>query len=139
MGAEEPWQVAGCSATYTVKQFEPPTLSCSANPTDLRPGDSSTITAQGVSPQNRPLTYSYEASSGTISGSGTSATYSSTGASTGPAQITCTVSDDKGHTATANATVAVRRLRPRLPPPPPPSLLLHSVFFPTALPMEASR
>ncbi|MGC1422433.1 MAG: OmpA family protein [Terracidiphilus sp.] len=133
---EKPWQVAGCSATYTVKQFEPPTLSCSANPTDLRPGDSSTITAQGVSPQNRPLTYSYEASSGTISGSGTSATYSSTGASTGPAQITCTVSDDKGHTATANATVTIQAPPPPPPPPPPPSLLLHSVFFPTALPNE---
>jgi hypothetical protein len=25
----KPWQVAGCSATYTVKEFEPPTLSCS--------------------------------------------------------------------------------------------------------------
>ena len=97
---------------------------------------SSTITAQGVSPQNRPLTYSYEASSGTISGSGTSATYSSTGASTGPAQITCTVSDDKGHTATANATVTIQAPPPPPPPPPPPSLLLHSVFFPTALPNE---
>ena len=80
-----------CTATVTVKEFEPPTLSCSANPTDLKPGDSSTITAQGVSPQNRPLTYSYQASGGTISGSGTTATYSSTGASSGPVQITGTV------------------------------------------------
>ena len=112
---EKPWQVADCSATYTVKEFEPPTLSCSANPTDLKPGDSSTLTAQGVSPQNRPLTYSYQASSGTISGSGTTATYSSTGASAGTAQITCSVSDDKGHTATANATVNIQA-----PPPPPP-------------------
>jgi hypothetical protein len=132
---EKPWQVAGCSATYTVKAFEPPTLSCSANPTDLKPGDSSTLTAQGVSPQNRPLTYSYEASSGTISGSGTSATYSSTGASAGPVQITCSVADDKGHTATANAALNIQAPPPP-PPPPPPSLLLHSVFFPTALPNE---
>ena len=134
---EKPWQVADCSATYTVKEFEPPTLSCSANPTDLKPGDSSTVTAQGVSPQNRPLTYSYQASGGTISGSGTTATYSSTGASTGPVQITCSVSDDKGHTATATATVNIQAPPPPpQPPPPPPSLLLHSVFFPTALPNE---
>jgi outer membrane protein OmpA-like peptidoglycan-associated protein len=133
---EKPWQVAGCSATYTVKAFEPPTLSCSANPTDLKPGDSSTITAQGVSPQNRPLTYSYQASSGAISGSGTTATYSSTGASNGPVQITCSVSDDKGHTATANASLNIQAPPPPPPPPPPPSLLLHSVFFPTALPNE---
>ncbi|MGC1449193.1 MAG: OmpA family protein [Candidatus Sulfotelmatobacter sp.] len=132
------WQVANCSATYTVKEFEPPTLSCSANPTDLKPGDSSTITAQGVSPQNRQLTYNYQASNGTISGSGATATYSSTGASTGPAQITCSVSDDKGHTVTANTHITIQSP----PPPPQPSreligrLTLHSVYFPTAQPTE---
>ena len=35
---EKPWQIASCSATYTVKEFEPPTLSCSANPTDIKTG-----------------------------------------------------------------------------------------------------
>ena len=105
--AEAKWDVAGCSATYTVRNYEPPTLSCSADPTDLRPGDSSTVTARGVSPQGRPLTYSYQASSGTISGSTGSAIYSSAGASAGPAQITCSVSDDKGHTATAVTTVNI--------------------------------
>ena len=134
----KPWQVANCSATYTVKEFERPTLSCSANPTDLKQGDSSTITAQGVSPQNRPLSYSYQASGGTMSGSGATATYSSTGASTGPARITCSVSDDKGHTATANINVTIQSP----PPPPQPSpeligrLTLHSVYFPTARPTE---
>ncbi len=133
---EKPWQVADCSATYTVKEFEPPTLSCSANPTDLKPGDSSTVTAHGVSPQNRPLTYSYQASGGTISGSGTTATYSSTGAPAGTTQITCRVSDDKGHTATANSTITIQ-----VPPPQPSAelvgrLTLHSVYFPTAQPTE---
>jgi hypothetical protein len=131
----KPWETGTCTATYTVKEFEPPTLSCSANPTDLKPGDSSTITAQGVSPQNRPLTYSYQASGGTISGSGATATYSSTGASSGPVQITGTVTDDKGHSATCSTTVNIAAPPPP-PPPPPPSLLLHSVFFPTALPNE---
>ena len=132
----KPWESGSCTATVTVKEFEPPTLSCSANPTDLKPGDSSTITAQGVSPQNRPLTYSYQASGGTISGSGTTATYSSTGASSGPVQITGTVTDDKGHTATCSASLNIQAPPPPPPPPPPPSLLLHSVFFPTALPNE---
>jgi outer membrane protein OmpA-like peptidoglycan-associated protein len=136
----KPWQLANCSATYTVKEFEPPTLSCSANPTDLKPGDSSTVTCQGVSPQNRPLTYTYQASAGTISGSGTTATYSSTGASSGPAQITGTVSDDKGHTATANATVNIQAPPPPPPPEPSPELIarlsLHSIWFATAQPTE---
>ncbi len=134
----KPWESASCTATVTVKEFEPPTISCSANPTDLKPGDSSTVTAQAVSPQNRPLTYSYQASSGTISGSGTTATYSSTGASSGPVQITGTVTDDKGHTASCTTSVTVQAPPPPPPPAPSPELIarltLHSVFFPTAQP-----
>jgi hypothetical protein len=50
-------------------------------------------------------------------------------------QITCNVVDDKGHSATATTSVNITA-PPPAPPPPPPSLLLHSVFFPTALPNE---
>jgi outer membrane protein OmpA-like peptidoglycan-associated protein len=110
----KPGQTAECSASYTVKQFEPPTVSCSANPSTIRPGDTCTITAAGVSPQNRPLTYSYSAASGTVSGSGSTATFSSAGAPTGPVDVTCKVSDDKGQTATADTTVTIEA-----PPPPP--------------------
>ena len=135
----KPWQVADSSTSYTVKEFEPPTISCAASPTTINPGDSATITATGVSPQNRPLTYSYAAQPGTVSGNGTTATFSSTGAPSGPVQITCNVADDKGHTASANTSVTIA------PPPPPPGpspeqlrlearLALHSVFFPTAQP-----
>ncbi|MGA3049554.1 MAG: OmpA family protein [Terracidiphilus sp.] len=134
----KPGQTADCSATYTVKAYEPPTISCSASPTTINPGDSSTITSVGVSPQNRPLTYGYSASAGTISGSGTTAAYSSTGAPSGTVNITCNVTDDKGQTASGSALVSITT-----PPPPGPSpeqvrlearLALHSVFFPTALP-----
>jgi len=134
---DKPWKVASCSTSYTVKPFQPPTVTCSANPSQLNPGDSAMITAQGVSPQNRPLTYTYQASSGTITGNGTTATYSSAGAAAGPVQITCNVSDDKGQLATAGATVTVQS------PPPPPEpevvarLRLHSVYFPTAQPTAA--
>jgi outer membrane protein OmpA-like peptidoglycan-associated protein len=68
----------------------------------------------GVSPQNRPLTYTYSASAGTISGSGTTASYSSAGAPTGSVGITCNVADDKGGTATNGTTVEI------VAPPPPP-------------------
>jgi hypothetical protein len=103
----KPGDTADCSATITVKAFEPPTISCSASPSTINPGATSTITAAGVSPQNRPLTYSYSAASGSISGTGTSATFSSTGAPTGAVGITCNVSDDKGQTATANTSVTI--------------------------------
>ncbi|MGB6743825.1 MAG: hypothetical protein WBE38_09210 [Terracidiphilus sp.] len=110
----KPWETANCSASFTVKDFEPPTISCSANPSAIKPGDTSTITSVGVSPQNRPLTYSYTASAGSVSGSGTTAEYASAGAPTGAVGITCNVSDDKGHSATANTTVTIEA-----PPQPP--------------------
>ncbi len=107
-------QSADCTAQFTVKQFEPPTVSCTANPSTLKPGDSATITAAGVSPQSRPLTYSYSASAGSINGTGNTATLSTTGAPSGSLTVTCSVQDDKGQTASATTTVSVEA-----PPPPP--------------------
>jgi len=112
----KPGQSAEASASYTVKEFEPPTLSIAANPGTIKPGETSTITATGLSPQNRPLTYTYSASAGSVSGTGTSATFSSTGAPTGAATVTGTVADDKGHTATATTSVTI--LAPYVPPVP---------------------
>ncbi len=104
---DKPWETANCTATFTVKAFEPPTVSCSVTPTTIKPGDTATVTATGLSPQNRPLTYAYTASAGTITGSGTTATYSSTGAPTGPITITGTVTDDKGQTATCQTGLTI--------------------------------
>ena len=112
----KPWETATCTAGITVKAFEPPTISCSASPSTIKPGDASTITAVGVSPQNRPLTYSYSASAGTITGTGTTAEYSSAGAPTGAVGITCNVSDDKGHTASSSTSLTITA--PYVPPAP---------------------
>jgi outer membrane protein OmpA-like peptidoglycan-associated protein len=109
----KPGQFADCTANFTVKEYEPPTLTCSANPSTIKPGDTSTVTSVGVSPQNRPLTYSYSASAGTISGTGTTATLTTTGAPAGSITVTCNVADDKGHTATATTSVNIEA-----PPPP---------------------
>ncbi|HZY63719.1 MAG TPA: hypothetical protein VFE38_14455 [Edaphobacter sp.] len=110
----KPGQMADCSAQYTIQAFQPPTVSCSANPSTINPGDSSTITAEGVSPQNRPLTYSYSATEGTVSGNGNTATLSTAGAAPGTVTVTCNVVDDKGQTASATTTVTLNA-----PPPPP--------------------
>jgi len=111
----KPWQVANEGSTsFTVKEFEPPTISCSANPTTIKPGDSSSVTCQATSPQNRPLTYTYSSSAGTVNGTGNTATFSSTGAPTGPVSITGTVADDKAHSASSNTSVTIEA-----PPPPP--------------------
>jgi hypothetical protein len=110
----KPWENAAATATFAVKRFEPPTISCSANPTTIKPGETSTITCNAVSPQNLPLTYSYSASAGNITGNGPTAVYSSAGAPTGAVGITAKVSDDKGNTASADTTVSIEA-----PPPPP--------------------
>ena len=139
----KPWQSASASASFTVKAFEPPSISCSASPSTINVGGTSTVTAGGVSPQNRPLTYAYTASSGSISGSGATAEFNAAGSPSGTVQITCNVSDDKGQTATATTSISIAA-----PPPPVPAvaaaspemkrlearLALHSVFFPTAQP-----
>jgi hypothetical protein len=111
----KPWQVAtSATSTFTVKEFEPPTISCSVSPTTIKPGDSATVTCTATSPQNRPLTYTYSASAGNVTGTGASATYSSTGAPTGAVTITGNVADDKGHTASSTSNLTI------LAPPPPP-------------------
>ena len=119
----------GASASFTVKPFEPPTISCAVNPTTIKPGDSATVTSTGMSPQNRPLSYSYTTTGGTISGSGTTAAYASAGAPTGAIGITCNVVDDKSHTATASTSLTI--VAPPPPPPPPHTSALCSISFAT--------
>ena len=117
----KPGQMADCSASYTVKAFEPPTLSCSANPTSVNPGDPATITASGMSPQNRPLTYSYSATAGSVIGTSSTATLSTAGAAPGTITVSCNVVDDKGQTASSTTSVTV------IAPPPPPAPMTSSL------------
>ena len=98
---------AGCTAGFTVQPFDPPTVACSASPSSLMPGDSATITTQATSPQNRPLSYSYTASSGAISGTTSSASLNTSGVAPGTITVTCNVVDDLGKTATATTSVSV--------------------------------
>jgi hypothetical protein len=122
----KPGQTADATANFTVKEFEPPTISCSVNPTTIKPGDTATVTSVGVSPQNRPLTYNYSATAGTVSGTGTTAAYSSAGAPTGAVGITCYVSDDKSHTTSASTSLTITA--PYVPPPPKTQALCNISF-----------
>ena len=126
---QKPGESAEASASFRVKPFEPPTIGCVVVPTTIKPGDSATVTSTSISPQNRPLTYSYSATGGSISGSGTTATYSSNGAATGVVGISCNVADDKSHTASANTNLTI--VAPPPPPPPPQTSKLCSISFAT--------
>jgi hypothetical protein len=109
---------ASCTANFTVKEppKNPPTMSCSASPTSVQPGATSTITCTCTSPDNVPVTVGgWTASGGSISGSGNTGTLNTTGASSGPITISATCTDSRGLTASSSSSVTVEN-----PPPPPP-------------------
>jgi len=136
---------ASASTTFTVKEppKNPPTMSCSANPTSVQAGAPVTVTCTCTSPDNVPVTVSnFTATGGSISGSGSSATLDTTGASAGTVTVNATCSDQRGLNTPATTQVAIQA-----PPPPPPQvspevrqlearLALHSVYFPTAQPTK---
>lgn len=103
----KPYEQSSCTGTFTVKPYEPPTLSCSADPSTVMSGTPVTITANGISPQNRALNYSYAATAGQISGGGSKVTLSTAGVAPGSIGITCNVVDDLGKTATASTSVTI--------------------------------
>jgi hypothetical protein len=121
-----PGQQASCTTGFRVHAYEPPTITCSANPSTVKPGDPSTITSIANSPQNRTLSYSYSASAGQIASSTATATLVTTGAPPGTVNITCNVVDDLGRQATANTSVTITA-----PPAPvaPPARTLCSISF----------
>jgi hypothetical protein len=124
----KPTQHAECSASFRVSAYEPPTISCSSNPTSIQPGGFATITSVGKSPQNRQLSYSYGASAGQITGTGPTGTLSAADVPPGSINITCNVVDDLGKSASAATTVAVVA-SPAPPPPAPLAQNLCSISF----------
>jgi len=85
---------------------QPPTVSCSAERSEILPGEAVTLTATATDPEGDPLTYEWTSTCGQVSGTGSTASYQFTG-SNPPASCTTTVrvSDDHGHTATCDVTV----------------------------------
>jgi len=96
-----------CTTSFTVQAPLPPAIACSASPSSLNPGDTSTITADASSPQNRVLTYAYSATAGSISGSASTATLTTNDAAPGIITVSCNVVDDRGLQAAATTAVTV--------------------------------
>ncbi len=119
--------VATCTSNFTVKEppKHPPVISCAANPTTVKSGDPATVTATASSPDGRPLTYSWTASAGRITGTGANVQLDTAGTPAGPINIGCTATDDRGLTASGNTSVNVE-----VPPPPPTASKLNEINFP---------
>ena len=137
---------ASCSANFTVKPLppkNPPTMSCSASSSRVQIGGSATITCNCTSPDGVPVSVaSWTSTSGTLSGSGNTATLNTAGASPGAVTISATCTDSRGLTGVASTEVALEN-----PPPPPVNpevkalearLALHSVYFVTDQPKIAN-
>jgi outer membrane protein OmpA-like peptidoglycan-associated protein len=107
---------ATCAADIRVepKPNQPPTISCSTDRSPIQPGERTGITATASDPDNDPLTYSYTATGGQVTGNGPKAEFDSTGLQGGSYTVKCSVSDGKGGTADASTNVDVQQ-----PPPPP--------------------
>lgn len=130
---------ASCSANFTVKPLppkNPPTMSLSANPTELTPGGAVNISANCTSPDGVPVSVAnWTSTLGTVSGSGNTATLNTSGLPAGPVTITATCTDSRGLNTQATTQVTIQN-----PPPPPVDkalearLALHSIYFPTAQP-----
>ena len=129
-----------CMATFIVKELptNPPTISCSADPSTVQAGTSSTVSCTCTSPDNVPVTVgNWTASGGSVSsGSGNIAALNTTGASPGPITVSANCHDSRGLNTPAAAQVLVEN-----PPQPAPEfiqlehrLALHSIYFPTDQP-----
>ena len=119
---------ATCAANFTVKAkpMNPPQVSCSANPMTVQSPNPSTITATATSPDGAQITgYSYQASAGTISGTGTTATLDTAGLSSQTVTVTVTATDARNLTGTGTCSVNVEN-----PPPPPTCSKINSIQFP---------
>ena len=113
----------------------PPTISCSAEPSAVHPGDRVRIHAVASDPDNDPLTFAWQSSGGNIVGSGSDVELDTSGVAPSRYTVTGRVDDGRGGTADCSAEVIV------VAPPPPPveaKLATRSIYFPTGLPTSKS-
>jgi len=96
-----------------VRPSAPPSVTCTALPASAPSGTTIDISTTGTSPDNRPLSYSYNASAGQIAGAGATAKLTTAGLGDQTVTVTCNVVDDRGQSATSTAIVTLAK--PPLP------------------------
>jgi outer membrane protein OmpA-like peptidoglycan-associated protein len=121
---------AECTANVVIKQPRPPQITCSANPTTVKPGETATISCQGSSPDNRQLKYSHQASAGQLTPSDANATLNTQGAEPGSSiTVNSTVTDDRNLSANTSTSVSVEAPPAPAPAPTPESQKVNTLNF----------
>jgi hypothetical protein len=107
---------ATCAADVAVakRPNRPPTISCAPERNPIIAGERVAINSTASDPDGDPITYSYAATGGQVSGTGATAQFDSTGLSAGSYTVTCTADDGQGGRTSATTTVDVQQ-----PAPPP--------------------
>jgi hypothetical protein len=98
----------------TKRPNRPPVISCAPERNPIIAGERVAINSTASDPDGDPLTYSYSATGGQVSGNGPVAQFDSTGLSAGSYTVTCTADDGQGGRTSATTTVDVQQ-----PAPPP--------------------
>jgi len=107
---------ASCATDVAVakRPNQPPVISCAPERNPIIAGERVKIVSTASDPDGDPLTYSYTATAGQISGNGPAAQFDSTGLAAGNYAITCTADDGRGGRTSAPTAVDVQQ-----PAPPP--------------------
>jgi outer membrane protein OmpA-like peptidoglycan-associated protein len=126
---------ATCAVDVAVNKrpIRPPTISCAPERSPITSGERVAINSTATDPQDLPLTYSYSATGGQVSGTGPTGEFDSTGLAAGSYTVTCTADNREGGRTSATTTVDVqapKELEARL--------ALHSIYFPTDRPSVAN-
>jgi outer membrane protein OmpA-like peptidoglycan-associated protein len=94
-------------ATTDVSVASPPRITCSAQPASVRVGESSVISCEATSPDNRPISITFVTNGGKLSTSRNQATLDTADTGPGPIAVRATAYDDRQLTASATTTVTV--------------------------------
>ncbi|HTA59450.1 MAG TPA: Ig-like domain-containing protein [Candidatus Baltobacteraceae bacterium] len=107
---------ASCATDVAVakRPNQPPVISCAPERNPIIAGERVKIVSTASDPDGDPLTYSYTATAGQISGNGPAGQFDSTGLAAGNYSITCTADDGRGGRTSAPTAVDVQQ-----PAPPP--------------------
>jgi outer membrane protein OmpA-like peptidoglycan-associated protein len=104
-------------------QNRPPTVQARCEPCTVEAGGRSTVTADASDPDGDSLTYRWTAPSGALQNPSDRQTVWTAPQQPGPVQVTVTVNDGRGGTASSSTTIQV------MPPPPVVELTFEDVYF----------